>query len=71
MGYDPDILLSLEEHSPTPIMPFQPPLTSITPMDESLMVSVSGDSLLKGSATSSVPERRYPLHERRPPDRYH
>ena len=35
VGYDPDIPLSLEEHSPTPIMASQPPLTSLTPMDDS------------------------------------
>ena len=35
------------------------------------MVSASGDSLPNESATRSVPDRRYPLHERHPPDQYH
>ena len=60
MGYDPNIPLSLEEHSPTPIVACQPPLTSITRVDVSLTVSAS-DSLPNKSAINSVPERRYPL----------
>ena len=71
MDYDPDIPLSVEEHSPTPIISSQPPLTSITPMNDSQTVSASGDSLPNRSATRSVLNRRYPLHERHLPDRYH
>ena len=52
-------------------MALQPPFTFIAPMDDSLMVSASGDSLPNGSTTSSEPDRRYPLCERYPPDRYH
>ena len=66
--YDPDIPLSLEEHSSTPIMASQSPITFITPMDDFQMVSDSGESLANGSATSSIPDRRYPLRERHPPD---
>ena len=39
MDSNPDILLSLEEHFPTPIMASQPPLTSIAPMDDPHEVS--------------------------------
>ena len=35
VDYDLDFPFSLEEHSPTPIMASQSPLTSITPMDGS------------------------------------
>ena len=56
VDYDPDIPLSLEEHSSTLIMASQPPLTSITPMDDSQTVSSSGNSPPNGSATSSVPD---------------
>ena len=58
MDYDPDILLSLEEHSPTPIMASQPPLTSITPMEDPHEASASGDFLPNGSTNSSVLETK-------------
>ena len=70
MDYDPDIPLSLEEYFPTPTMASQPPLTSLTPMDDFQTVSASGDSLPNGSATNNVPDRRYRLWKH-PPDRYH
>ncbi len=61
VDYDPDIPLSLQEHSPTPIMASQFLLISIMPMDDSHMVPASGDSLPNRSATSSVPDQKYPL----------
>ena len=43
----------LLNYSPSPIMASQPQLTSITPMDDFLTVSASGDFLPNGLATSS------------------
>ena len=63
MDYDSDIPLSVEEHSPTPIMVSQPLLTFMTPMDDSQTVSALGDSLPNRSGTSSIPDLRYLLCE--------